>query len=482
MKLRSIWKNIEYKNLKPLKKDEEVDVLIIGGGLTGISCAYNLINSNLKICVVEQGKVGSQTSANTTAKINYLQETIYSYLTNKYSFKVASKYLKSQLDGISFILNTINKNNIDCNLEKVSSYVFTNKNCDIDKLKREKFILNKMNIKVKEHTNIPVKVKCKYAISVDNTYTFHPLKYLYTLTDICLNNNIDIYEHTRILEIKKDSNKYLCITENNKISAKKVILACHYPFFLFPMFMPIKTYIEKSYLSASITDTYKDNTYITPSNPCKSIRYYEDNKKYIIYLCNSHNICNKLDEKSNYKKLIKKTKKLGVEPNYIWSNDDLITLDKMPYIGSIKENLYICTGYNTWGMTNASVAAIIIKDLILGNNNEYIDLFNPKRANKIRNIGGYIVNISSNTKSYIQNKLIKNKNWYSSNIKFKNINSEAVAVYKNKYIVKNKCPHMGCSLIFNEIEKTWDCPCHASKFDLKGNVIKGPSKYDIKYH
>lgn len=482
MKYKSIWEEERYKDLDKLDCDKSYDVLIIGGGLTGISCAYNLINSGLNVGVVEQYKIGSSTTSKTTAKINYLQEMVYSYLTNKYSYSVAKKYLRSQLDGISFIINSINKNNIDCNLEKVSSYVFTNKQEEVDKLKRERFILKKMGIKVNEYSNLDINIKSKYAIEVNDTYIFNPLKYLYSLTDICLDNNIDIYEKTKVIKIKKEKNMYLCFTENNIISAKKVVLASHYPFFLFPMFMPAKAYIERSYVSASLTDKYKNSTYITASNPCKSIRYYKD---YIIYLCNSHNICNNLNEKKNYYKLIKDIKKLNLEPSYVWSNDDLITIDKMPYIGSIRDNLYICTGYNTWGMTNASVAAIIIKDLILGKENEYISLFNPKRTKIVKNILGYTINISSSAKSFIQNKLIKNKKWYISDVTFKKIDGVDFAIYNDingKHIVKNKCPHMGCSLIFNEIEKTWDCPCHASRFDLNGNCIKGPSKYSIKYN
>lgn len=345
-----------------------------------------------------------------------------------------------------------------------------------------------MGINVKEYKKIINNIDCKYAISVQDTAVFHPVKYLYSLKKICKNNNIDIYENTKALKINNVKDGYIVETSNNyKINTKKIVVATHYPFFILPFFMPIKTYIEKSYISASPTTNIENKTYISTSKPIESIRYHKDNnKEYMIYLNGSHTICNKLNEKDNFNDLLKGADKLNLKPEYIWSNDDLMTADKLPFIGSLNDSktLFIGTGYNTWGMTNGTIAGIILSDLIQNKNNTYEKLFNPHRKLNMAKLKQYPINLYNNVSGFYKSKIGKNKPWYNDKIKFKTIDGKKIAIYtdnKGEHIVYNKCPHMGCSLIFNEVENTWDCPCHASRFDIDGTCIKGPSTYNISY-
>jgi len=486
---KSIWvEGIEESNVKELNKNIKVDVLIIGGGMTGLNVAYFLSKSKLKVCLVEQNRVGMGVSSRTTGKINYLQETVYSDLENYYNYDVAKMYLKSQKVAIRKLKSIINKERINCDLDKVTSYVFTDEDDEVSKIKDEEFILKSFGVKVKEHMQADVDLKCKYAISVDDTYVFHPVKYMYGLKKVCQRRGVKIYENTRIMEMKKVRNGYICLTEKHEIRAKKVIVASHYPFFLKPYIMPFKVYTEKSYVLASRVDDYRNDSLITNTLPTKSVRYYRGNdKNYMIYLSNSHNICNDMNVKKNMNKTLLEGKFLDLNPDYIWSNDDMMTVDKMPYIGRLEKNndkLFIGTGYNTWGMTNSVLAGMILSDIVLNRKNEFEKLFDPLRVNMLGDIDSYLVNIASTTKSFIQNKIVKNKRWYPKSVSFEIRNGKSVAIYndgKNEHIVLSNCPHMGCTLLFNEVEKTWDCPCHASRFDIDGKCIKGPSVYDISF-
>ncbi len=488
MKKESFWiQDITIKNTKNLNEDIKSDILIIGGGLTGISSAYYLRNSGFKICVVEQGYIGMGVTSKTTGKINYLQETIYSDLKDKYSYEISKKYYNSQKLAIHEFESIIKNEKIDCNFEKTKAYIFTNKSDEIEKIKLEKNILESFGVKVSEYNNFNNPLKCKYAISVNDTYTYHPLKFLYSLKKIIEKSGINIYEQTRIVEMVKNEDGYVCYTNKNKIYAKKVILACHYPFFLKPYMMPLKVYTEKSYIVAGKTKEHKSESLITSSMPVKSIRYYKDKTNYIFYLSESHNICNKLNEKDNYNNVLNEAKTLGIKGDYIWDNDDMMSIDKMPYIGALEkdnDNLLIGTAYSTWRMTNGLLAGYILSNIIKGNKTEYEEIFDPLRANLVSNIPECFVNIGSSLKSIIENKIVKNKQWYSDKVRFEKRNGKNIAIYNDgekEYIVLSNCPHMGCTLIFNEVAKTWDCPCHASKFDLNGNCIKGPSSYDISY-
>ena len=482
MENKSIWTvDINEKVCPKLDKDISVDVLIIGGGITGISTAYHLINSGLKVCLVDRNKTCSGVTSRTTGKLTYLQDNIYSKLKSYHGESISKLYLESHKDSIKMVKDVIKKNKIDCNFEKVKSFVFSNSS-DND-MNEEIRLLKEFNVPLKESNFLPNKEKVMYSYYVNDTYVFHPLKYLFALKEKCLNENILIYENTKIVSIDKENDIFVCKTSNNKINAKYVVLALHYPYFLVPFLFPLKSYIEKSYIGAFKTDKNYKFSSISVSKPIISSRYYSDNDDvFELYLTNSHNTCVYDNDKSNFDDLIySKSKK----PDYLWSNNDIMTYDLLPFIGFIDDNLLIGTGYNTWGMTNGFLAGWIISDLILGNKNKYSSLFNPLRGINLGKVVNFPTILGSSAFSFAKSKLCKNKSWYSSNVKFEKRNGKDVAIYvdenKKEHIVYNKCPHLKCSLIFNEVEKTWDCPCHGSRFDLDGKCIEGPSNYDISY-
>ena len=484
LKNKSIWSDFKKtKNYPKLDNDITTDVLIIGGGITGLSVAYHLTNSNLKVCLVEKNKLGQAVTSKTTGKLTYLQENIYSKLNVFHNIDTAKLYLESQVDAINLVKSIIEKEKINCDLEKVQSYVFTNdENYSLDK---EKEILKQLNIKFKETNVLPNKDKVKDAFYVEDTYVFHPLKYIYSLAEVCQKKKIAIYENTKIVSIEKEDNCHICETPSNIIKAKYVVLALHYPYFLSPFWMPLKSYIEKSYIEAFEVDKNYGFSSINTYQPSISTRYHSDNNKnYQIYLTNSHNLCVKNNEKENFKNL---RKAKNANPEYLWSNMDIMTADFLPFIGSLKNDktLFLATGYNTWGMTNGSLAGKMISDLILRIPNKYTKLFNPNRKINLGKVVNFPVILTSNAYSFLKSKISKQKPWYSPNVKFENRNGKEIAIYidenKKEHIVYNICPHLKCSLIFNEVEKTWDCPCHGSRFDIDGNSIEGPSNYNITY-
>lgn len=475
----SLWESyLDDFKFPELKEDKNIDTLIIGGGITGLSCLYYLKEKS-SVCLVDANRIGSGVSKNTTGKITFLQGVVYSDLINNISEKVAIKYLESQQYAISLLLDIIKNENIKCDLEKVKSFVCTNNEKDIKRIKREKSFLEKQNIKVSEES-IP-NIKTKYSIAVDDTYVFNPIKYLNHLKKMLKNKNI--YENTKIINIKYINNKYYCYTEKSKIIADKVIVACHYPFFIFPYVLPLKSHIEKSYIIACKCNKNEKYSCITASNPGFSMRYYQDGKDiYKIYLASSHSTAimqNDLENFLNVQNMFNIKEKDVVKK---WSNVDIIPGDKMPYVGRVKHNLYLATGFNTWGMTNGVLAAKILTDKVDGKKNKFDNLFLLYRNNFYR-FKSFFIDFAGSIRAFISSRI--KKKWYSSNIRFEKRNGVKVAIYMDdngiEHIVRTTCPHMKCGLIFNEVEKTWDCPCHSSRFDLDGNCIKGPSKYNISY-
>ncbi len=478
MKNESIW----WKDIKPskeckLNKNIKVDVLVIGGGITGISCCYQLKDSHLKVALVEANKIGSGITSKTTGKLTFLQDGIYSKIKKYSGYNNAYLYYKAQKDAIMIVKDIIKSNRIRCNFKSSNSYLFTEDKSNISKIKEEKDLLVSFREKIKDVSSLPNGCKC-YGIEAEGCYYFHPLKYLEALKKILVRSGVDIYEDTRVYSIDLEGDDYLVSAGDNFIQAKKIVLAMHYTYFVTPFFMPFKVHLEKSYVGAiSTEDKYSFNA-ISLDKPVKSIRFFkEKNMTYQIFLYGSRNIAMDVCDEKYFEKLGEVSKNFC----YMWSNIDIITGDGLPYVGEIKNNLFIATGYNTWGMTNSAIASKVIKDLILGNKNKYKDLFDPKRGVKISSLP--LVFLSS-AKSFIESKVDTFKSWYK-NVRIENIDGKKVGIYTDLAGVEHKvfikCPHLGCNLFFNEKELTWDCPCHGSRFSVDGKVIEGPANFDISY-
>ena len=484
---KSIWlKGIKDKQFPALKNNIETDILIIGGGITGITTAYFLKDSKLNITLVEQNKIATGQSSNTTGKLNYLQGLIYNKIENIYDKETAKKYLESQKDAIEIVKEIIIENNIKCDFESNNSFIFTNKNYNISKIQQTERLLKFCNCKYKITKDIPIKFPCVYALKVDDTAVFHPVKYLLELKRILKENGINIYENTIITELEKKDNYYIAKTNKYEIKAKKVVLACHYPFFLKPYFFPFRTSLKKGYLCASLIDKNKRFNAISEDDNVHSIRYNSDYRDYIIYAGEERNIGSNIDNEEKYENLFWQVKtNLSDKIKYYWFNYDIVTNDSLPIIGYLKKddkNLLIGTGYNLWGMTNGTIAGKIISDLIQNKNNKYEELFDPNRIFNVNKLVNYFSYNLITGYHYILSKVNKNPKFYK-NVEIREENGKTYGVYVDndgkEHIVSNICPHMKCNLIFNTVDKTWDCPCHGSRFDIKGKVIKGPSTYDI---
>lgn len=465
---KSIWGKIET-NSNTTNKNIETDILIIGGGITGMTSLLYLLPNNKKTILIESNKVGNGITNKTTGKINIMQEYNYQKIENITNNKTALKYLESQIYATNEIKKIINKYNINCDLEKNDSYLFTNQKEKINNMLKEKEILEK-KIKIKTINKLPNNYPCIFGIKTES-YVFNPLKYINKIKNICKNN---IYENTRALTITKKLDYYLIKTNKNKIKAKTILICTHYPF-INKLFIPFKTTIEKEYIISAHTNNPYNINMISNDDEIISIRYYKDN---IIYTSNNSKLSKKLDHKKNINETIKNFKNHFNYPiNNTWYNYDIISNDYMPIIGKIKnENILIATAFNKWGMTNGILAAKIMTDIINNKENEFINLFDPYRKTNIKKIINNIKYNYNNIKAYI-----KPKKQY--NIKHIKENGIEYAIYidnnNKEHKIINKCPHMKCKLIFNELDKTWDCPCHGSRYTIDGKIIKGPSTYSI---
>ncbi len=489
---KSIWqKDNNIKEEKGITENLTTDVLIIGAGMTGISLAYNLIDGKNNIIMVDAGKIADATTAKSTGKVTYLQDLTYYKICNVYDFDTAKLYYESQKEAIRIINRNVKNNKIECDLKKCEMVTFTNDEKEVPKFTVEKLILDRLGVK---YSNVSKNIKnndVKELISVNDGYVFNPVKYLIGLyKKIRSSSNVDVYMNSRVQKVQKTKEGFKAYVNGFEIKCKKIVFACHYPFFTIPGFIPLKTYVEKSYIAASKVEKTSNVAAITSNYPYVSFRYQENKKeKYFIYLNNSSKLCSKLNHEKNYEECTDEIKKItGTSPTYKWENMDLLTNDYLPLIGRVskdEKNAFIATGYNTWGMTGGTIAGKIIADLINSKDNKYLEVFNPSRSMNFKKVLNFTNNtLLSNLKAYGFNFIKKNPSWYKNQAFVTRYCGKRVGVYYDEegkeHVVSNVCPHLKCFLTFNKVDKTWDCPCHGSRFDTEGNVVKGPSSFDIK--
>lgn len=483
MKNKSIWEEELPKEVdrKPLKK--ETDILIIGAGMAGLSTAFFLKDSDQKIMIIDKGSVGEGVSSKTTGKLTYLQGSIYQKLCKIYGVETSKLYYQSQKEAIDIVRDNVKKYEIDCDLQRNTSYLFTEGESK-DKINKEEEALKKMDIPYSFAYELPLKFPCTYAICIKDSYVFHPLKYLKALSKICKEKGVIIQEGICATEIVKEEDTYVIETDHGSIRAKKVVICTHYPFFVIPSFIPLKSHIERSYITAFPLNHNKKMNAITTDSSHHTLRYYKD---FFIFGGENHRMSVKTDYEKNYETLLCSQEKYFTEkPMYMWSTHDIITEDYLPYIGyASKEdhNILLATGFNKWGMTNGTIAGKVLADLILKGKSPYETLLCPYRSYNLSRIKEAITNALSTSKIFAQTKLIRNPAFYKQNVRVYKKDGIYYGEYKddqgNLHTVYNKCPHMGCSLLWNAEDLTWDCPCHGSRYTMDGDLLEGPSTKGI---
>ncbi len=512
------------ENLNIIDHNHITDVCIVGAGLAGLSTAYYLAKNGIKVTVIDKAEIGAKTSGHTTAKITLQHGLVYDYLINTFGFDYALNYFRANEKAISNIKHIIDSENIDCDFEYKNNYIYTTSQDDLTKIHNEIKAVNSLasgnlsneqnNTKkiennysnsnynkedyaqfVKE-TGLPFKVTG--AIETKNQAQFHPTKYMYGLAKAVRNYGGLIFTNSLVEDVQKYGNEYITYSNNYTIKSKYIVIASHYPFINFPGFYFSKMYQSTSYVVAIETNKKLPNgMYINTGEPVLSFRTakQQNGKELLIISGGDHKTgySPESEEFYGYKYIEKQAKKHFPDCKilYKWNTRDCITLDKIPYIGEFSlfmPNAYVATGFNKWGMTSSNIAANIIKDEILGHNNLYAPTFDSNRFKPIKNRGEMKNMVKQVFNSFVSNR-IKIPDEDLSAIQNDNggiirINGAAVGIYKDKdgqiYAVDPTCTHLGCLLTWNNVDKTWDCPCHGSRFDYKGKNLYDPAFKDLE--
>ena len=430
--MKSVWNN-DIKRLKSdsLCGDEKTDVLIIGGGMCGLLCAYMLKNAGVDCILVEQDKILSGVTNRTTAKITFQHGLIYDKILNRYGSEKASLYYQSQKKALEKYKELAIK---DDDLEECASLVYSlNNNAIIEK---ELDALHKIGCSAKYTKNTELPFKIAGAVKVDNQSRFNPLKFACRLAD-----GLKIYENTKITELKPNA----AVTMRGTIFAKNIIIATHFPIINKHGSYFLNMYQDRSYVIAYKNAGNFNDMYVDEASGGMSFRSYG---KLSLIGGGGHRTGTKSKGWTDIEEFAKKYYP-DADEVCRWATQDCMTLDGIPYIGAYSKStsaLYAATGFNKWGMTSSMVAALLLTDIICGRKSEYEDLYSPSRTILHPQLA---VNMIEAAKGLLTPKT-------------------------------PRCPHLGCALKYNKYEHSWDCSCHGSRFDENGKVLNNPATDDKK--
>lgn len=429
----SLWSDtFQAPSFKPLKGDIKTDVLIIGGGMAGLLCAYMLGQAGTDYVLVEAEKICDGVTKNTTAKITSQHGLIYDKLIRQFGTEKARMYLSANQQALEEYRKLCQ--NIDCEFEEKSNYVYSLK--DIRKIEKEIDALQKLGFEAGLKENIPLPLNVVGAVEFKNQAQFHPLKFIANIAE-----GLNIFEHTRVKELEGNS----AVTDGGRIEAKNIIVATHFPFINKHGSYYIKMYQDRSYVLALENAANVQGMYLDNADNGLSFRNCGN---YLLLGGGGHRTGKK---GGAWKELESFADKYypNAQKRYRWATQDCMTLDAVPYIGRYSaqtEGLYVATGFNKWGMTSSMVAALLLTDMVQGKENQYEQAFLPSR-------------------SILRPQLALN-------------GFEAVTSLLTP--TKKRCPHLGCALKWNEHEHSWDCPCHGSRFTEDGRLIDNPATGNLK--
>lgn len=444
MYMKSIWQlNCKIEKRRELTENLETEVVIIGGGMTGILTAYLLQTRGIPVIVLEKDRIAKKTTKNTTAKITSQHNLIYHDLINKVGRKQAQQYAKVNQMAIKQYADIIESNHISCDFTPEKAFVYSTQSDE--RICKEVSAANQLGIPAFLTKNTTLPFSIKGAICFPEQASFHPLKFIDAISQ-----NLTIYENSAVIKINKNN----VLTKQNKIVlANHIVIATHYPIIDIPGYYFLRMYQQRSYVLALENAPLMNGMYIEEKTSGYSFRNYQN---YLLFGGQSHRTG--MQKNDEWIKLTQEAKRLFPKASIYtkWAAQDCMTFDSIPYIGSFSSkfsNVYVATGFNKWGMTGAMIASNIISDRICGIDTPLSSVFSPKR-----NLG------SADAKKLI--------------VHF----GHSIAGLSQGLITKkeHRCTHMGCKLKKNSQENSWDCPCHGSRFDSNGNVIDSPAVTELK--
>ena len=493
---RSLWiESTPETSYGALTEGLSVDVAVVGGGIAGITAAFLLKREGKSVALLDSKRILHGATGYTTAKVTAAHSTSYTTIAKKFGDDGARTYADANQSALEFIAQTAKEQGIDCEFERRDNYVYAESPDERSQIEDEVAAARRAGLAAElvEETPLPYPVECAFRLA--DQAQFHPRKYLLRLAQAVEEDASHVLELTRVLGVE-GSGPLRVTTDRGTVTATDVILATHLPI-LDRGFFFAKAHPDRSYAVACRMSPEQDpgGMYINVKPPTRSIRTARDEDGPLLLLGGEgHKPGAEPETDARYRALEEFGRRhwQADEFPYRWSTQDYSPVDGVPYVGRLRrreEHVYIATGFKKWGMTNGTAAALILADLVLGRPNPWAALFDSKRLKPIASAPKFAKENALVARHFFGDRLKRGDEAALGALgrgegRLLKVDGKKTAAYRDDagvlHTLTPVCTHMGCHVGWNPAERSWDCPCHGSRFSGEGTVIQGPATEDLE--
>ena len=474
----------------PLAGDLTVDVAVLGGGITGLTTALLLKQAGKTVALVELRRVGHGVSGNTTAKLTSGHGLVYAKLARKHGPEVARVYAASNEAGLAKIIELVETHAIECDFERSDNYVYGTAPAEVAQLREEVQAAQQAGLDADFVGELALPFPVSGAVRLMDQAQFHPAKYLAALAELIDGDGSHVFEETRATGVKAGDPSTVS-TSSGTLRAHDVVVATHLPFLDRGLYFA-KAHPQMSYaVAAPVESSPPEGMYLSISKPTRSIRTTpHDGGRLLVLGGEGHPAGRDGDTRRRYEALERDLAAwFDSAPHYRWSAHDYVPVDGLPYIGRLTpraKQLHVATGFAKWGLTKGTLAAMIVTDSILGRPNPWAYAYDASRLDLTRSFAGLLTANAQIGARFVADRFNTHPLDAISPGEGAVVRSglSQLAVHRDDqgelHALSARCTHLGCIVAWNNAERTWDCPCHGSRFDTDGRVLEGPATADLE--
>jgi glycine/D-amino acid oxidase-like deaminating enzyme/nitrite reductase/ring-hydroxylating ferredoxin subunit len=468
-----------------------VDVAVVGGGITGVTSALLLKDAGLRVALLEARELGSGVTAGTSAHVTAVLDTRYHQLQQSFGKEGAALVARSSRAAIDQIARLVERTRADCDFARVPGYLFTERESGVDELKQELEAARNAGLPA-EPSHVPLPLVARAGICFPGQAQFNPLLYVHGLAANVAGSGSYVFERARVVSVDEGEPCRLHLEHGETLTAGHVILATHVP--LNRVLVTPKLAQYRSYVVSGVAPQSSPGLFWDTEDPYHYVRRQRVGDCY-------HWIVGGADHKTGqeppgpepFERIAEFAARIGLHTiQQRWSAQVVESFDGLPLIGrnAGSERVFVATGFSGNGMTFGTLSAMILRDACLGRHNEYADLYSSARIKPLASLASFIGENVDFPLHLLSDALRPPEVTALGDIapgegKTVRLKGQRLAVYRDEHqllhAVSPVCTHLGCHVKFNHSEKTWDCPCHGSRFATDGSVIDGPAAQKLDY-
>ncbi len=474
-----------------LDHDVQVDVAVVGAGIVGAMAATFLKQAGKTVAVIEAARVLQGVTGHTTAKVTSLHTLIYDDLINRFGEDKARLYAESNQAAIGIIAQLCEERGLECELTETSAYTYTVKDDYVAKIEQEVTAAQRLGLPAGYHDEVALPYPVKAAVGFAKQLEFHPRKFLAPLLSAIPGDGSHVFEGARVIDIEEGSPCRVSTRGGHTVTADDVVVATNIPIINKGLFFARAEPSRGYALAMDVPEErVPDGMFINVGAPTHSVRRAPFGDRTVLILAGEgHHTGEGGNHREHWDRLEAWARKdLGAtEVAYRWSTQDYYSLDRVPFIGRMTpgaSHLYTATGFSAWGMTNGVVAGRLLADLVTDTPNAWAELYDPNRIN-VKSLPSFVRKGGHDAKRLVGDRLKSGFDADQPNAVAAgagavfDVNGDKVAVHRDDegalHAVSATCTHLGCIVSWNDAERSWDCPCHGSRFSATGAVLQGPA-------